>query len=420
MDFSGKNILIYGNGRSGVSAANAVKKRGAVAEIYSDKQDGEFDAPYGEYDLAIISPGIKPSHSVYAYCLEHAIPTMGEAELGFILKTQPVVAVTGTNGKTTTVRLITDMLGGTACGNIGYPISTAVDEAGNSTLVCELSSFQLAGAENIVPDVAVITNIAADHLNWHESVEHYYESKCNIAREMKSGSFLVLGEDIPIKALATLNTAANIVRCSSDRHVDGAYVEYGNFYFMGKRICPTDYLRLNGEHNIKNALCAIAASKCMGASDADIISALSTAEAAPHRLAVVGQAAGKKWIDDSKSTNISSCIAAVNATAGRICLITGGSDKGLDFSELFEGLDSRVVQVIAMGATAEDIKKSGEECGISVTAVKGLNEAVDAAISSNAEVVLLSPACASFDEFSDYAERGKKFCELVRSLGDRL
>lgn len=415
MDFSGKHILIYGDGLSGRSAAQAVERRGGEAVIFSDKQ-GVFDVPKESFDFAVISPGIKPTHTIYAYCAEHKMPTVGEAELGFTLKTQKAVGVTGTNGKTTTVRLIADMLGGVACGNIGYPISTAVDEAGDKILVCELSSFQLNNA-SISPDVAVITNIAADHLNWHSTADEYYAAKCNIATNM-SGGYLVLGEDIPIKALKYLKTGATIIRTSSNKYVDGAYIADGSFYFMGERVCETDYLRLSGAHNVKNALCAIAAAKCIGADNSAIIKALSTAEAAPHRISAVGVFNGKRWIDDSKSTNISSCLAAIESVDGTICLITGGSDKGLDFSELFASLDERVTEVIAMGATAKSIEKSGAHYGISVIAVDGLADAVEAALATTAGTVLLSPACASFDEFNNYAERGERFCELVKALGD--
>ncbi len=406
--------MIYGNGTSGRSAFAAVTKRGATAQIFSDKPTGEFVMPDGVYDFAVISPGISPTHPVYAYCDDRGINRIGEAELGFMLKTQPAIGITGTNGKTTTVRLTADMTGGVACGNIGYPITTAIDSAGERTLVCELSSFQLAGSTHISPEVAVITNISSDHLNWHGTLDRYYESKCRIAGE--NTKFLVLSDDIPVKALKALHTNAEIVYCSTERTVDGAYIDDGNFCFFGERICRTDYLRLNGKHNLKNALCAVAASKCMNASDSDIIRALSAAELAPHRLNEIGRVCGKRWIDDSKSTNISSCLAALDTTVGTVCLITGGSDKGLDFSELFGSLDAGVVDVIAMGATAETIKKCGEKSGISVTAVDGLESAVKAASSSRAETVLLSPACASFDEFENYKARGDKFIELVGRL----
>lgn len=369
------------------------------------------------YYAAVISPGIKPTHPVYAYCEERGIRTVGEAELGFLLAESPVVGVTGTNGKTTTTRLIADMLGGTACGNIGFPITAAVEKS-RKPLVCELSSFQLYRA-NISPQVAVITNISADHLDWHGSAEEYCACKCNIANGMRGG-YLVLGGDVPVEALKTLRTDAEIVRFSSERIVDGAYISDGYFCFYGSRVCPVDYLRLRGKHNIKNALAAIAAAKCMGAENAAVLSALSSAAAAPHRIAYIGEYGGKRWVDDSKGTNISACIAALEATDGSVCLILGGRGKDLDFSQLFSHASmSRVCDAVAMGECAAEIATSARQSGFegNVLEVGCLADAVKAAASTRAEVVLLSPACASFDEFDDYAQRGERFAALAATVG---
>lgn len=412
--FDGKKFLIYGGGISGKAAFDAVERRGGRAVIFNDV-DGAFSVPSGDdYDLAVISPGIRPTHPIYTYCADRGIPVIGEAELGFRLATCRIVGVTGTNGKTTVTRLIAEMTGGVACGNIGYPITEAVGQKSN-LLVCELSSFQLREAD-IAPDVAVITNITADHIDWHGSAEEYYRCKCMIANGM-TGGYLVLGENVPIAALATLRTGAQILRCATDRPVDGAYTQGGYFWFGGKRVCPIDYFRLNGRHNVSNALCAIAAAKCVGADNSQILTALSRAVAAPHRLENAGRAVGKRWIDDSKSTNVSSCLAAVEATAGRICLITGGRDKGLDFAELFGALPEKATEVIAMGECAVKIERAAATAGRRVTVVKNLAAAVEAAARSDADTVLLSPACASFDEFGNYAERGEAFKAEVARLG---
>lgn len=414
--FGGQRFFIYGNGLSGRAAYRAIKRRGGKAKIYSDESGRFIPPPQKKYDAAVISPGIRPEHAIYKFCAEHGIKTVSEIDLGFIAASGPIVGVTGTNGKTTTTRLIADMLGVTACGNIGYPLTAAVEKQCGRPLVCELSSFQLYGSHGISPRVAVITNIASDHLDYHGSIDEYARCKCSIADNMDDG-YLVLGESIPISALKTLKTRAEIVRCSQDAAVDGAYISDGYFCFFGRRVCPVDYLRLQGRHNIENALCAVAAAKCMGADNGDILAALSSARPAPHRIADVGRACGKRWIDDSKSTNVSSCLAAVEATEGTICLITGGRDKGLDFSELWQGLDARVVDVIAMGESAQTIRDSAT--GVfdgKLTVVNGLTDAVKVAAASSADTVLLSPACASFDEFKNYAQRGEKFKAAVSAL----
>ncbi len=416
--FKGQDFFVYGAGVSGKSACRAIKHRGGRAKLYSDKCGSFTVPPEKNYSAAVISPGILPSHAVYGYCAERGIRVKGEAELGFELAECPVVGVTGTNGKTTVTGLIADMLGGTACGNIGYPITTAVDKEKHA-LVCELSSFQLRTAV-ISPAVAVITNIAADHLDYHGSFAEYCRCKCNIASNMKGG-YLVIGEDVTVGALKTLDTSAQIVRCSTTARTDGAYIDGEYFMFSGERVCRVDYLRLKGKHNIKNALCAIAAAKCFGADNAAVLKALSTAKAAPHRIADIGEACGKRWIDDSKGTNIAATLAAADMTRGTVCLIAGGRGKGLDFDELFEALPDRVTDVIAMGESAQDIRDSAARtsAAANITVVDGLSAAVAAAAKTDAETVLLSPSCSSFDEFDNYAARGERFRAEVAALGRR-
>ena len=420
--FDGKRFFIYGNGISGKAAYRAIKKQGGKAKIYTD-DGGRFVAPVDRhYDGAVISPGIRPTHPVYAYCAERGIESIGEAEIGLKLaglSGRKTVCVTGTNGKTTTTRLIADMLGGVACGNIGYPVSSAALEKSDSPIVCELSSFQLFNA-HISPDVAVITNMASDHADWHQGIQNYHAAKCNIARYM-DGGYLVLGEDVTLGALDTLSTRAQIVWCSSSRVCDGAFIQDGYFCFNGSRVCPTDYLRLSGAHNIKNALCAIAASKCLGADNSAILGAFVAAVPSPHRNEIAGRACGKLWIDDSKGTNVSACLAAIELTHGTVCLILGGRGKGTDFDELFNGINDRVTSVVAMGETAQAVRDSACKLRpeLKVTVVNGLTDAVKAAAQSDAGTVLLSPACASFDEFKSYEQRGEKFKSEVNALSKR-
>ncbi|MCH5155568.1 MAG: UDP-N-acetylmuramoyl-L-alanine--D-glutamate ligase [Clostridiales bacterium] len=417
----GKRFFVYGNGLSGKAAARAIKRQGGKAKIFTDVC-GRFVPPDKDYDGAVISPGIRPTHAVYGYCAERGIPTIGEVEIGLTIAKnngRKTVGVTGTNGKTTVTKLIADMVGGVACGNIGYPVSSAALCKSTSPIVCELSSFQLHRA-HIAPDVAVITNMASDHADWHGGIENYFAAKCNIAANM-NGGYLVLGEDIPLRALETLKTDAQIVWCSTSRICDGAYIQDGYFQFKGNRVCPVDYLRLSGAHNIKNALCAIAAAKSLGADNASILKAMSGAVPSPHRNEKVGEFVGKLWIDDSKGTNVSACLAAVEQTVGSVCLILGGRGKATDFDELFCALNSRVVSVVAMGETAQAIRDSA--CKIkpklNVTVVNGLSDAVRAAAAADGDTVLLSPACASFDEFKSYAQRGERFKAEVHALAKR-
>lgn len=414
--FDGQRFFIYGNGLSGRAARTAITKAGGKAVVCADC-DGEFaPPPDGKYTAAVISPGVPFGHEVYKYCSERSIEVMSEPDIGFALAgDRKKICVTGTNGKTTTVRLIADMLGGVACGNIGYPLSAAALE-GSAPLVCELSSFQLA-ISHLAPDIAVITNIDEDHIDRHGSREAYARCKCNIARNMESG-YLVLGEDITVGALATLKTGAQPVWCRTTGPCDGCYVYEGNFWFCGDKLWSVDCLRLAGEHNLKNALAAIAASLLAGGARDEILRALSTAKADPHRNEYVGTAAGKRWIDDSKGTNVSACRAAIELTAGTVCLIVGGRSKCADFRALFDDLDGRVVEIVAMGECAQTVRDIAVDMGakVKLSVVDGLADAVARAAESDADTVLLSPACASFDEFSDYAERGRSFAAAVRAL----
>ncbi len=424
----GKRFLIYGSGVSGRAAAKAVKRRGGKVTVCADRLGAFVTPPKKHYDAAIVSPGIKPTHPVYAYCRERGIATTSELAFGFSQFDGTAVAVTGTNGKTTVVRLISAMTGGIVCGNIGFPFAAAVDaaidrakkskradvQAADEPLIAEVSSFQLYNG-GVSPKVAVITNMDVDHIDWHGSAEAYYACKCKIA-ESPACEYLVLGEDVPVRALETLKTSAKIIYTSSTRIVDGAYISDGYFMFCGEKICAVDYYGLRGAHNVKNALCAIAAAKCIGADGKKIFSALATASPDPHRLAEVGIYAGKRWIDDSKGTNVGACLAAVEATDGTICLIVGGRDKALDFDALFSKLDARVVDIVAMGESAQTLRDVAAKYGRRVRVVNTLVEAVEAAAGSNAEVVLLSPACASFDEFENYGARGAAFAAAVKSL----
>lgn len=438
--FDGKRFLVYGAGVSGRAAAKAIKHRGGKVDLIADK-NGAFVAPPKKcYDAAVISPGVKPSHPVYEFCKSHGIAVTSELALGFSVYDGKAIAVTGTNGKTTVVRLISAMTECPACGNIGYPFVAAADSekkraekaakaakksktakteavrtnGAPSRLIVEVSSFQLHNG-SITPDIAVITNIDIDHIDWHGSAEAYYACKCRIAESDKC-EYLVLGEDVPVRALATLSTHAKIVYTSTSRVVDGAYISDGYFMFCGEKICAVDYYKLRGKHNLKNALCAIAAAKCAGTDNRKILSALATVEPEPHRLTDVGVYAGKRWIDDSKGTNVGACLAAVEATAGRLCLIVGGRDKALDFDALFEALDARVTDVVAMGESAQSLRDAAAKYGRRVRVVSSLSDAVDAAALSEAEIVLLSPACASFDEFENYGARGTAFALKVKSL----
>lgn len=418
--FMGKRYLIYGDGISGRAAARAIRRNGGSVKYYSD-ENGKFCVPNDNFDCCVVAPSIKLNHDIYSFCKEKNIPTTSEIEIGFSLCSRPIIGVTGTNGKTTVTRLIAAMIGGVACGNIGVPLCSVVDKA-NKYVVCELSSFQLSKSD-IKPSVAVITNIDSDHIDWHGSEQEYQKAKLNIAKNLDCNDVLVLGEDIKTKSLHGLSTNANIIPCYSKGVIDGCYVDRGFFCYFGERVCRTDYLRLQGEHNVKNALCAIAVAKSLGVDNRDIIKGLSTATLDEHRIQSVGRACGKAWINDSKGTNVSASVAAIKTvdSGDSVCLIVGGRDKRTDFRSLFEQLPNSVIEVVAMGECANKIINAAKACDYDGTIITadGLRAAVEYAKNGNAKTVLLSPCCASFDEFKNYSERGKAFCKLVNKLRRR-
>ena len=416
-EWQGKKFWIAGSGVSGRGAYEALTNAGAQCAYWQDDAVPSFAA-----DAVIVSPGIDETQPVFAYAQAHDIPVWGELELGARMNDKPIVAVTGTNGKTTVTELIASMLrnagyAAVACGNVGASFALAAQQGGYDYAVVEASSFQLETVRSFAPHVAVITNISPDHLNRHKTMQRYCAAKRNIAAYQTAEDYLILSQDdIPLYALEHFAPKAQTLYTSVRGKLRGAYVLDNNIWYCGEAVCETDRVRLEGEHNVKNALSAVCAVKALGIENAPITETLTSFTPDAHRLHLVARKKGKNYYNDSKGTNVAASLSATACMCGDTCMIVGGSDKGYEYDELFARLPACVVRMAAVGETAPKIAAAAARHGFTaLTVFDDFVAAVAWASDGGEENVLLSPASASFDLFSSYIERGETFERLVRN-----
>jgi len=430
-ELADKDVLVLGLGISGRSAANFCARRGArvVAADERDRDEigslDEFDAavqlqlgtPFpasDTFDLVIPSPGVPAERY-----RDGARRVWGDVELAFRYLAVPVVAITGTNGKSTTTLLTTAMLKAAglrarAAGNVGTPVLDLVGEA-LDVAVLEVSSFQLETTDSFRPRVAAVLNITPDHLDRHGSVEAYAEVKAQILANQQSDDAAVLNmDDARVRAFANETKARVVpVRCSGPAP-GGAWLDSGAAVVTDSAGMTTrvslDGMRLSGAHNRENAVFALAIATAAGADPTLAARALQSFSGLPHRGDVVRKAHGVTFIDDSKATNPGAAARAIAGVDGAVVWIAGGRDKGLDFGELVEVVNARVRAAVLIGEAAETLAARLAP-GIEVRRAESIEAAVETAagIARAGDVVLLAPACASHDQFRDYAERGERF-----------
>ena len=447
MYFGNQKFLIAGMSRSGCAACGFLLARGAGVCMYDDvdspavRRSMEELASRGavcvpreklaaaaeECDVLVLSPGIPIDHELPVAFRKKGKRIIGEAELGCLYLRAALVAVTGTNGKTTTVTMIDEVLraagfSSCACGNIGLPITAKADELDYKDIaVAEISSFQLETLSSIRPHVAVVTNIAEDHLNRHYNMENYVFLKSKLLRNMRESEFAVLNYDD-----GRVREFAKNVRCpvrwfSVRERVKGAYLYEGGLYFENEKIMDAADLSLKGEHNVKNALAAICACKLLGAESKTVGEALAKMKGVKHRIQTVAEIGGVTYIDDSKGTNVDATLTAVGCMQSDTVLLLGGKDKGYDYDALFEKLKgSRAVHAVLYGENRFKLLGSAVKSGytqVTLCADFALAVRIASMTARSGQCVLLSPASSSFDMFSGYEERGEKFCEIVAGLG---
>ena len=442
--FENKKVLVLGLAKSGEAAARLLAKLGAIVTVNDGKPFEENPSAQAlleegikvvcgghplelldeNFELMVKNPGIRYDNPMVARALEKGIPVWTEVELAYLVSEAPIIGITGSNGKTTTTTMIADVLNhggksGVLSGNIGFPASeVAQSVTAQDTLVMELSSFQLMGIDSFHPHIAVITNLMPTHIDYHGSFEEYVAAKWNIQNQMTADDFVVLNfnQDLA-KELAT-QTKAQVVPFSTVEKVDGAYLENGGLYFKGELVMQADEIGVPGSHNVENALATIAVAKLSGISNQAIKETLASFGGVKHRLQFVDTIDEVKFYNDSKSTNI---LATQKALSGfdnsKLWLLAGGLDRGNGFEELEPSLGN-VREMVVYGETKEKLKATAEKLSIPVTVVETLEEAVPKAYAASreGEIVLLSPACASWDQFANFEVRGDCFIEAVEKL----
>ena len=448
MDLHGKNVLVVGLGKSGVASALFLQARGARVTVSDAKPQQQLQdeipallekgitvetGKHGErtfqnQDLIVVSPGVPTDLPQLAQARRAGTPVIGEIELAARSLEGQIVAITGSNGKTTTTTLTGEVIAAGGCktlvgGNIGTPAISFVGQSSTDTwVVLEISSFQLETIETFRPHISAILNLSPDHLDRHGSMANYVAAKARIFENQRAGDFAVLNaDDEPTAALAS-GLHPQVYWFSRKREVDrGAFVRDGQIIFRdehGQRpIMSCGEITLKGAHNLENVLAAVAMGSLAGVEAAKIRTAVKDFKAVEHRLEYVATIAGVDYYNDSKATNVDATIKALEAFAGGIHIILGGKDKGSDYSVLSPLLRQRVRHVYTIGAAARKIESQIEN-SVPITSSGTLGEAIRGA-SANArtgEIVLLAPACASFDQFTSYEERGRVFKAEVRAL----
>lgn len=446
MLFARQTFLVAGLSRSGVSAAEYLLSKGAQVYVFDDVEEGGVAAAIAALtekgcipvkkeelaeksercDILVLSPGIPVDHPLPVSFRRAGKRIIGESELGALAIRCPIVAVTGTNGKTTTVSMLESIFRtagqkAVACGNVGKPITSCLEELGDDGIaVAEISSFQLETLYSLRPHVAVVLNVTEDHLNRHYNMENYIYLKSRLLKNSAESEYAVLNYDDPVVRGFAEKTKAKTVWFSLKEKVDGAYLSEGYFCYGGERLFPESELPLDGAHNRANALAAICAAKLMGVGSASVTAALKTFRGVKHRLQKIGELGGVCFIDDSKATNVDSAIKALSSVKGETVLILGGKDKGYSYEPLFDAVkNSGVVHAVICGENAFRILNAALKQGFSaVTLCRPFDMAVRVAYltAKRGQNVLLSPASASFDAFKSYEERGERFAEMLDVL----
>jgi len=443
--FQNKQVVVLGLAKSGYAAAKTLLRLGASVTVNDrmpldhSKEAQELEALGAEVyggghpddiitdatDLMIKNPGIPYTNPLVEKAIAYGIPIWTEVELAYRLSESPFVGITGSNGKTTTTMLTGEMLKGSqktpiVAGNIGTALCEVVQEAGeNDIIVSELSSFQLLGTERFHPKVAVFLNIFEAHLDYHGTLEAYGEAKARITMNQTADDYLVYNADDERVIHFIRSTKAKKVPFSIKEKVDGAYLLGDTLFYKDEPILKREELAMPPVlHNVANALAALAVAKTLGVDTPFIQNVLRTFTGVRHRLQFIKTIAGRKFYNDSKATNILATTKALEAFKEPVILLAGGLDRGNSFDALVPYL-RRVKALIAFGETKEKIAMAAKEAGVkTIRFVNNVTEAVPCAfeLSDPGDIILLSPACASWDQYRSFEERGDMFIKSVHTL----
>ena len=445
---TGKKVLVFGSGISGIGAVKLLEDHGAEVVLYDGNESldqaslreqlgekttivlGEFpEHLLEELELVVLSPGVPTDLPVILAMKEHGIQVIGEVELAYAFGKGDVLAITGTNGKTTTTSLLGEIM---KChqeevfvvGNIGNPYTVAAGQmTERSVAVAEMSSFQLESIETFRPKVSAILNFTPDHLNRHHTMEAYVEAKKQIAKNQTAEDYCVLNyEDERTKAFGEEVKAQVLYFSSAHKLERGIYLDDGKMIYKNPEeeiVCHVDELQILGIHNYENVMAAVAMAAVYGVPMDTIRKAILAFKGVEHRIEYVTEKDGVVYYNDSKGTNPDAAIKGIQAMNRKTVLIGGGYDKNSEYTEWIQAFDGKVKQLILIGATREKIAQDAEKCGFhDYVFADTFEEAVllAAKTAKSGEAVLLSPACASWGMFLNYEVRGEKFKEIVNSL----
>ena len=442
--FANKKVLVLGLAKSGESAARLLDKLGAIVTVNDGKPFEENPAAQSlleegikvitgghplelldeDFEWMVKNPGIPYNNPMVMRALEKKIPVITEVEMAYLISDALIIGITGSNGKTTTTTMIAEVLtaggqNGLLSGNIGFPASQVAQDAGETdTLVMELSSFQLMGIETFQPEIAVITNLMPTHLDYHGSFEEYVAAKWNIQKNMTASDYVVLNFNQDLAKELAKKTAAKVLPFSTKEKVDGAYLDGDVLTFRGEAIMTASELGVPGSHNVENALATIAVAKLRGIDNQVIRETLAHFGGVKHRLQYVGEINQVKFYNDSKSTNI---LATQKALSGfdnsKVILIAGGLDRGNEFDELVPDIKG-LKKMVILGESAARVKRAADQAEVSYLDASDVRDATRKAFSvaEPGDVVLLSPANASWDMYKNFEVRGDEFLAVFKEL----
>jgi UDP-N-acetylmuramoylalanine--D-glutamate ligase len=441
-----RRVLVVGFRRTGQAVANVLAARGVAVRV-ADAVDeaalglaaptrpglelrlgGETPALLDDVELVVPSPGVPRGAPLLGEAVRRGIPVWAEVELAFRLLACPVIAITGTNGKSTTTTLVGHALARAGHrtftgGNLGTPLILALDGRGQPDIaVTEVSSFQLEWVERFRPRVGALLNVTADHLDRHACFAEYRDAKARLFAAQQPDDWAVLNRDDPECRAVAEGCAARVLTFGVGQAPTGAMLGEGAAVVRLPGAAEERYglarTRLGGRHNVENILAAALVARLAGAPPAAVQDAIDAVEPLPHRLALVAERAGVRWYDDSKATNVGATVKSLESFTEPVVLLAGGVDKGGDYAPLAAAARGRVRCALLFGAARDRIGEALEGAEVAVERVADLPAAVGAAaaLARTGDVVLLAPACSSFDMFTDYAARGRAFRAAVEGL----
>lgn len=447
----GKRILVVGMGKSGIAATQALLKLGAVVSVYDRKEEdklcmsliqflrtkkvtcyfGKEPDNTGDLDMVVISPGVPLDTGFVQKAREAGAEIIGELEIAYRVGKGKYAAITGTNGKTTTTTLVGEIFKNSGrktfvVGNVGVAvISKALCTTKDDWLVTEVSSFQLETTRDFKPEVSALLNITPDHMDRHKTLENYAQAKAMIFKNQDENQYFVVNYDDEESMKLVQKCPAKVIPFSRKAELPlGCYVIDGDIVIRNEQgqiveICNKDELKIPGTHNLENALAAAAVGYFAGISPDVIARTLREFEGVEHRLEFSGEVDGVRFVNDSKGTNPDASIKAIEAMKDGIILIAGGYDKGSEYEEFINAFQGKVKHLLLLGKTAPKIRETAERLGFTnITMCKTMDECVRVGykLASPGDTVLLSPACASWDMYTCFEQRGEHFKNCVRDL----